>query len=102
MADTKSAWLKPGTRVEIAFDPPTPDPNVPRQMGEVKYPNESVAQCKPGMGDYRTEAHVGVVKSVVIEENDVVGYMVDVYVNGEKGRPRLNKVAAADLTPIKS
>lgn len=66
-----------GQRVEIAFNPQTPDPRVPQQSAPwVDYKGRPQPAC-PGTADYQTKPDRGEILEA-IEGEDGCSYMVEV------------------------
>lgn len=75
-----------GQRVQIAFNPPTPDPRVPDQVNG-RY---------PGRGDYQTKPDTGEIVEVRETETGVF-YMVDVELVAEHAQPTGRVVAVKSI-----
>jgi len=71
------AKLAVGQRVEIAFNPQTPDPRVPQQCGPWIDHKGRQREAAPGIGRYRTTAEHGEILEV-IESEEGCSYLVAV------------------------
>lgn len=77
-----------GQRVELAFNPPTPDPRVPGQIGAWTDSKGRRREAAPGRGEYQTKPDFGEIIGEVGESS----YLVAVELVAMAGKRKVKSV----------